>query len=73
MRPKRVFKSAKLVAKQKMAITSEATTISKPSSRGTPLAEPPKPTTICLNARSFMSITRFHTMRRVSMLRVLPW
>ena len=73
MRPKRCFKSAKLVAKQKIAITSEATTMSKPSSRGTLLAVPPSPTTNWRKARSFMSMTRFQTMRRVSIFKVLPW
>ena len=73
MRPRRVFKSARLVARQKMAMTSEATTMSKPSSRGTPLAVPPRPTTIWRKARSFMSMTRFQAMRRVSIFKVLPW
>ena len=39
-----------------MAITSEATVMSKPSSRGKPLAVPPSELTIERSARSFMSM-----------------
>ena len=49
-----------------MAITSEATTMSNPSWRGNPLPGPPSPTVISRNARSFMSMTRFHAIRRTS-------
>jgi hypothetical protein len=54
-----------------MAITSEATTMSKPSSRAKPLAVPPRPMTMSRRARSFMSTTRFQVMRaRVDVERV---
>ena len=56
-----------------MAITSEATTMSKPSSRGKPFAVPPSATTMSRSARSFMSTTRRHWMRRGSMPSSLPW
>ena len=55
------------------AITSEATVMSKPSSRGKPLPGPPSPTVISRNARSFMSMTRFHAMRLTSKPNALPW
>ena len=73
MRPSRSFRSRKPVARQKIAITSEATTISKPSWRGKPLPGPPSPTVISRSARSFMSTTRRQAMRRTSMPRLLPW
>ena len=52
---------------------SEATTMSKPSSRGTPWAGPPRPITALRSARSLTSTTRFHWMRRASMFSSLPW
>ena len=52
---------------------SEATTMSKPLSRGAPCAGPPRPMTMSRSARSFMSITRFHDTRRASMFRAFPW
>ena len=64
--PKRRCKSAISVAKQKIAMTSEATVISKPSSRGKPFDTPPNDETICRKERSFMSIARRHDIRRVS-------
>ncbi len=51
---------------------SDAATMSKPSWRGNPFPGPPRPTVISRSARSFMSITRFHTMRRKSMRSALP-
>ena len=60
------------VARQKMAITSEATVMSKPSSRGTPWALPPRPSTMLRSWRSFMSTTRFHVILRTSMPSSLP-
>ena len=54
-------------------MTSEATVISKPPSRGTPCAVPPSPSTMLRSARSFMSTTRFQRMRRVSRPSALPW
>ncbi len=53
-------------------MTSEATVMSKPSSRGTPLFFPPSPTMVLRKARSFMSRARRKVMRRGSMLRLLP-
>ena len=52
---------------------SEATVMSKPVSRGTPCAGPPRPITRRRSARSFMSRTRFQRIRRVSSPSVLPW
>ena len=60
------------MARQKIAITSEATVMSKPSSRGKPLATPPSEETIERSARSFMSTTRRQVMRRASMPSALP-
>ncbi len=53
-------------------MTSEATVMSKPVCRGNPFATPPSEATISRSARSFMSITRRHATRRVSMSSVLP-
>ena len=47
--------------------------MSKPASRGIELFGPPRPTMMFRSARSFMSITRFQTIRRGSMPRALPW
>jgi hypothetical protein len=52
--------------RQKMAMISEATTMSKPSSRGKPLPGPPREHTMSRRARSFISTTRFQVMRRTS-------
>ena len=46
--------------------------ISNPSSRGTPMSRPPRPTTIWRRARSFMSITRRQRIWRTSRSTV-PW
>ena len=73
MSPIRCFRSAHDSVRQKIAISSEATTMSKPSSRGKPLACPPRPTTTSRNARSFMSSTRFHVTLLTSMSSSLPW
>ena len=54
------------------AITSEATVMSKPSSRGKPLATPPSDETIERSARSFISSTRRQATRRESMPSALP-
>ena len=47
--------------------------MSKPSSRGTPWAAPPRPITVLRRARSLTSTTRFHWTRRGSMPSALPW
>jgi hypothetical protein len=73
IRASRSFRSRREVARQKIAMTSDATTMSKPSSRGKPLPEPPSEITVERSARSFMSMTRRHTMRRRSKPNALPW
>ena len=67
MLPSRRVRSLRSVARQKIAMTSEATVMSKPSSRGKPLATPPSEPTMLRSARSFMSMTRRQVMRRSSM------
>lgn len=47
-------------------------TMSNPVSRGTPLMDPPRPTTMSLRNRSFMSMTRRQVILRGSMLSGLP-
>ena len=59
--------------RQKIAISSEATTMSKPSSRGKPLARPPSPAATWRRARSLVSSTRFQVMLRTSISSSLPW
>ena len=61
------------VDRQKMAMISLATVMSKPSSRGTPWALPPMPSTTLRSWRSFMSTTRFQVILRTSMPSSLPW
>ncbi len=51
---------------------SEATVMSKPASRGKPLAVPPSGPTIWRSARSFMSMTRRQVTRRESIASPLP-
>jgi hypothetical protein len=53
-------------------MTSEAATMSNPSSRGIPFAGPPRPIVISRSARSFASTTRFQVMRRTSIPSALP-
>ena len=53
-------------------MTSDATVMSKPASRGKPLATPPSDAVISRRARSFMSMTRRQTTRRVSIPSSLP-
>ena len=60
------------VDRQKMAMISLATVMSKPSSRGTPWALPPMPSTTLRSWRSFMSTTRFQVILRTSMPSSLP-
>ena len=73
IRPSRSLSSARDSERQRIAMTSEATAMSNPDWRGKELAVPPSPMTISRSARSFMSRTRFQTMRRGSMRRTLPW
>ena len=70
--PSRARSSSRLRERQKIAITSEATVMSKPSSRGKPLATPPSDETTLRKARSFMSTTRRQLTRRGSMPALLP-
>ena len=72
MRPSRASMSSRFSARQKIAITSEATVMSNPDSRGYPLAGPPSDCTMSRKERSFMSSTRRHTTRRTSMSSALP-
>jgi len=72
IRPRRSLSSIRESERQKTAITSEATVMSNPLSRVTPLAGPPRPITTLRRARSFMSTTRFQVMRPGSMPRALP-
>ena len=49
-----------------IAITSDAGVMLKPSCLGIPFAVPPRPITMFLSDRSFISITLFHTIVRGS-------
>ena len=72
IRPSRSCRSSRLRDRQNTAITSEATVMSKPSSRGKPLATPPRLPTMDRSARSFMSRQRRQDTRRASMPSELP-
>ena len=72
MRLSRSFKSVMEVARQSTAMTSEATVMSNPSSRGTPCIRPPRPSTMLRSWRSFMSTQRFQVIFFTSMPRELP-
>jgi len=69
--PNRFFKFSKSVAIHKIAITSDAGVILKPSSLGIPLTVPPKPIIMLRKARSFISITRFQTTVLASIFKLL--
>ena len=56
--PSRTLKSSKSELNAKIAIISEAVTISKPVSLTGKLFVPPIPVTICLRERCSMSVTR---------------
>ena len=60
------------LAKQKMAMTSEATVISKPSTLLKSFATPLVLMSINLKARSFISITLFQTIFLSSILSLFP-
>ena len=72
MAPRRRSRSARSSARQKIAMVSVATVMSKPSSRGYPLFEPPSEFTMERSARSLMSTARRNEMRRVSRSSPLP-
>ena len=65
-------KSSKSFDKQNIAMISEATVISKPSSRGKPLATPPRFIFIDLKDLSFISITLFQTILLTSISNLFP-
>ena len=65
-------KSDKSLDKQKIAITSDATVISKPSSLAKSFATPLVFISINLKARSFISTTLFQTIFFSSMLSLFP-
>src|SRR5262245_38970436 len=67
MWPRRCLRSGIPVARQRIAMTSEAAVMSNPSSRGTPFCGPPSPMTILRRKRSFRSRTRFQLTLRGSM------
>ena len=69
---KLILESVMEVARQKTAITSLATVMSKPSSRGTPCILPPKPSTILRSCLSFISTQRCHVIRLGSILSAFP-
>ena len=64
-------KSAMEVERQRIAMISDATVMSNPDSRGTPLPGPPRPVVISRKARSFISRTRRQVMRRGSIFNAL--
>ena len=66
MFPNLFFKSFISVAKHKIAITSEATVMSKLSSLGTILLSPDNPVVTFLNCLSFKSMHLFHTTFSIS-------
>ena len=72
MFPRRSFKSELSAARQRIAITSLATVMIKPSSRGIPFIFPPSPTTTLRRARSFISRQRLISTRRWSMRSSFP-
>ena len=72
IRARRAFRSVRSSARHSTAMTSVATVMSKPSSRGTPFPLPPRPQRMYRSWRSFMSTQRFQVIRRTSMSRILP-
>ena len=71
--PKRCFKSFISSARHKIAMISEATVITKWSSRTKPSILEPRPATILRRALSFISSQRFQTICLVSILNSFPW
>ena len=62
MRPRRARRSSRLPDRARIAIISEAVTMSKPVSRSGALIGPPMPVTMLLRERSSISRTRRHVM-----------
>ena len=73
MLPNRSRSSLMELDRHRIAMTSEAAMMSKPSWRGKPLGSPPKATTTSRKARSFISMTRFQWIFRKSRSSPLPW
>ena len=71
MRPRRWRKSFMLVVRPRIAMTSDATAMSKPVSRGRPFSRPPRPITTLRSARSLTSTTRGQVMDSGSMRSLL--
>ena len=70
---RRAFKSSMSVARHRIAMISEATVMSNPLSRITPSPFLPRPTMMWRRERSFISITRFHTIFFVTISSAFPW
>ena len=73
MFPIRCFKSSRLVAKQRIAMISEATVILNPSLRSIPLTCEPCPIVMSRKVRSFKSKQRLKTIFVGSTLHSFPW
>ena len=71
--PRRSFRSARSRARQKAAMTSLATVMSKPSGRRVPSTVLPRPLMMWRSWRSFISTARRQVMRFGSMSSALPW
>ena len=72
IRLSRSFRSFIEEARQNTAMISLATVMSNPSSRGTPFAFPPRPSTTNRSCRSFMSTQRFQVIFFTSIPRAFP-
>ena len=70
--PRRSLRSSRSVARQRIAMISEATVITKWSSLTKPSVLLPSPTTTFRRTRSFISRHRFQTIWRVSIRSALP-
>ena len=70
--PRRSFKSSISSARQRIAMISDATVMTKWSSLTIPSAFAPSPTTTLRSTRSFMSRQRFHKICLGSMPRAFP-
>src|SRR5438034_977002 len=73
VRSRRALRSGMPSARQRIAITSLAAVMMKPSSRGTPCLGPPRPVTMFRSCRSFMSRHRGNRTRVGSMSISFPW
>src|SRR5205807_2620557 len=73
VRARRALRSGMPSARQRIAMTSLAAVMMKPSSRGTPCFGPPRPVTMFRSWRSFMSRHRGNRTRVGSMSISFPW